>query len=137
VDRMYRSEKRLLDIFNAFAALAVLLSVLGLFGLALFTAERRTREIGIRKVLGASASSIVLMLSREFTRWVLAANLIAWPVAYIAMQRWLAGFAYRTPLRLAVFVLAGMLTLGIALLTVGYQSVRAAASDPVECLRYE
>lgn len=137
MDRMYRSEKWLLGIINAFAALAVLLSVMGLFGLVLFTAERRTREIGIRKVLGASASSIVLMLSREFARWVLVADLIAWPVAYIAMQRWLAGFAYRTPLRPAVFVLAGILTLGIALLTVGYQSIRAAASDPVECLRYE
>jgi putative ABC transport system permease protein len=103
--------------------LAVLLSVLGVFRMALFTAEYRTRKIGIRKVLGVSASSTVLM-SRDFTRWVLAANFFAWPVAYMAMQRWLSGFTYRTPLRLAVFVLAGVLTLGIALLTVGYQSIQ-------------
>jgi putative ABC transport system permease protein len=117
----------------------VFIGCLGLLGLAAYSAERRTKEIGIRKVLGASPPQIVMLLSNEFSRWVLAANLIAWPVAYLAMHFWLNGFAYRISLnhQLVFFVLAGASALGIALLTVGFQAVKAALADPVRALKYE
>ena len=102
-----------------------------------FTAEERTKEIGVRKVLGASSANILLLLSREFTKWVIAANLIAWPVAYYAMNRWMQNFAYRTNLGIWPFALAAVLALGIALLTVSAQSIRAALADPIKSLRYE
>ena len=104
---------------------------------ASFSTERRIKEIGIRRVLGASVPSVVALLSGEFTRWVLAANLIAWPAAYGIMHAWLGRFAYRTGPGILVFLLSGAAALLVALLTVSYQSVRAAASDPVDSLRYE
>ncbi|MCI0696538.1 ABC transporter permease [candidate division KSB1 bacterium] len=136
-NQMYRAEERLSRIFTTFAALAIFIACLGLFGLAAFTAERRTKEIGIRKVLGASVSRIVTLLSKDFAKLVLLANLIAWPIAWYAMNRWLQDFAYRVHLSWWVFALAGGLALLIALLTVSTQAIRAALANPVEALRYE
>jgi putative ABC transport system permease protein len=136
-DALYRSEDRLSRIFSYFSVLAVFIACLGLFGLASFTAEQRTKEIGIRKVLGASVSGIVVSLSREFTKWVLLANIIAWPVAYYFLYRWLHGFAYRITIGWDVFILAAVVSLVIAWLTVGYQAIRAAIANPADSLRYE
>ncbi len=136
-DRLYRAELRMGTLFGAFTILAVVIACLGLLGLASFMAERRTREIGIRKVLGATASSIVLLLSKEFVILVVAANLLAWPAAWYAMSRWLQNYAYHTTLNLLVFVGAALSALVIALLTVSFQALRAAVSDPVDSIRYE
>ncbi len=137
LDMLYRAEQRTGTLFRIFTLLAVVISCLGLFGLASYLAEHRTKEIGIRKVLGATVSRIVILLSQEFTRWVLVANVLAWPVAYYAMRRWLQGFAYRIPIPWWVFGVSALLALAIALLTVSYQSIRAAISDPVDALKYE
>jgi len=118
-------------------ALAVFIACLGIFGLAAYTIERLTKEIGIRKVLGASIAAIVFRLSKNFTRWVLLANLIAWPAAYIALNSWLQGFAYRTELTIWPFLTAGALVLMIALLTISRQTIKAAAANPVDTLKYE
>jgi len=136
-DRQYKADEKLQAIFSNFGVLAIFISCLGLSGLASFTAEQRTKEIGIRKALGASISGIIFLLSKEFTKWVLIANLIAWPVAYFAMNQWLQNFAYRINIELGTFILAGVLALIIALLTVGYQAVKAAKANPVDALRYE
>ena len=134
---LYASEGRMRDIFLIFSGLSIFVACLGLFGLAAFTAEERTKEIGVRKVLGASSANILLLLSREFTKWVIAANLIAWPVAYFVMNRWLQNFAYRTSPGIWPFLLSAVLALAIALLTVSAQSIRAALADPIDSLRYE
>jgi len=136
-DLIYQNETRMGKIFSYFSLLAIFISCLGLFGLSSFMAEQRTKEIGIRKVLGATVSGIAALLSKEFTKWVLAANVIAWPVAYFAMSQWLKGFAYRADISILAFILAGILALLIALLTVGYQALRAAVANPVDSLRYE
>jgi putative ABC transport system permease protein len=137
IDRLYASEKRTGKIFLAFAFIAIFISCLGLFGLASFTAEQRTKEIGIRKVLGASAGNIFTALTVNFAKWVLAANIIAWPFAYFAMHMWLQNFAYKTNIGLWIFVLTAGISLGIAILTVGYQTIRAALANPAESLRCE
>ncbi len=137
LDRLYRSEQRIGTLFRYFAILAVLISCLGLLGLASFMAEQRTKEIGIRKVLGATMSNIVLLLSREFTKGVIIANIIAWPIAYFALHKWLQSYAYKTNIALWSFISSGMLALLIALLTVSYQSVKAALANPADALRYE
>ena len=137
IDALYRSDRQFGRIFGVFSTLAIFLACLGLFGLAAFTAEQRTREFGIRKVLGASVSGLVLLLSREMTWLVLLANLIAWPAAYVAMNRWLQGFAYRVDLSVGPFLLGGILALLIALVTVGYHAVRSATTNPADTLRYE
>ncbi|MVM33909.1 FtsX-like permease family protein [Spirosoma sp. HMF4905] len=136
-DRMYRSEQRVGQVFVSFAALAILIACLGLFGLSAFTAERRTKEIGVRKVLGASTGSIVGLLSKDFLKLVLIAIGIASPVAWYAMNRWLQNFAYKIDIGWWIFVLAGLLTLAIALLTVSFQSIKAALVNPVKSLRSE
>ncbi len=136
-DSLYRSEKRVGTIFNLFTAQAIFISCLGLFGLASFLAEQRTKEIGIRKVLGASASKIIGLLTREFIRWVLVANLIAWPVAYFVMKKLLQIYVYRTAIGIETFILSGLIAVTIALLTVSYQAFRAARSNPADSLRYE
>jgi putative ABC transport system permease protein len=134
----YASEKRLSDILTSFSVLAIFIACLGLFGLASFTAEQRTREIGIRKVLGASANNIVLHLSKDFIKWVLVANVLAWPAAYLVMRDlWLSNFAYRTTPSLFTFLLAGAASILIALLTVSFQVIRAAVSNPADSLRHE
>jgi putative ABC transport system permease protein len=136
-ERIYRTEQRLGELFRYFTFLAIFISCLGLFGLASFMAEQRTKEIGIRKVLGATVSSVTLLLSKEYTKWLLLANIIAWPMAYFAMHKWLEGFAYRVGVSVFTFVLAGSLTLFIALLTVSYQAIKASVANPVEALRHE
>jgi ABC-type antimicrobial peptide transport system permease subunit len=137
LDDLYTSEKRIEKLFRYFSILSIFIACLGLFGLASFTAEQRTKEIGIRKALGASVSEIIFLLSKDFTKWVIVANIIAWPMAYYAMNRWLQNFAYRINIGIGTFTLAALLALVIALLTVGYQAVRAARVNPVEALRYE
>jgi ABC-type antimicrobial peptide transport system permease subunit len=136
-DRQYRDEQRLGQIFGVFAVLSIFVSCLGLFGLAAFISQQRTKEIGIRKTLGASVSSIIRLLSQEFVILVAIANAIAWPIAYLVMNRWLQDFAYRTSLKLTTFVIAGVCTMIIALLTTSYQAVKAAVSDPVKAIKYE
>ena len=136
-DRLYRSEQRMGQIFISFTLMAIFISCLGLFGLASFSADQRTKEIGIRKVLGASVSNVVFLLSRDFTKWVILANVVAWPVAYLVMNKWLQNFAYRIGLAVWMFVLAGIIALVIALLTVSTKAIKAAVADPVYSLRYE
>jgi putative ABC transport system permease protein len=136
-DSQYRAEERLSSLFSYFSLLAIFIACLGLFGLASFTSEQRTKEIGVRKALGASILGIVVLLSKEFSKWVLISNIIAWPVAYFLLQRWLQGFAYRTNLTLAAFLFATVLSFVIALFTVSFQAVRAALSNPSDSLRYE
>jgi len=136
-DQLYRSEENLQKIFTYFAFLSIFIGCLGLFGLASYSAERRIKEIGIRKVLGASTPGIAALLSREFTKWVLLANVIAWPVAYWAMSSWLQNFAYRAGISFGLFLLAGGVAFMIALFTVSYQAVKASLADPVEALKYE
>jgi putative ABC transport system permease protein len=136
-NKIYSSEIRLGKVFNLFALLAILISCLGLFGLASYSIEQRTKEIGIRRVLGASISGIVTMLSREFSKWVILANLFAWPVAGYFMYKWLDNFAYRITLSWLTFIGAAALTLAISLFTICYQAYKSARSNPVEALRYE
>ncbi|MBC7920233.1 MAG: ABC transporter permease [Ferruginibacter sp.] len=136
-NRLYRDDQRTGQLFNYFAAIAILISCLGLFGLATFTAEQRTKEIGIRKVLGASVRNIVAMLSKEFVALVVVAVVIAFPLAGWAMRAWLENYAYRVALGWPAFALAGLSALAIALLTVSYQAIRAAVANPVQSLRNE
>ena len=122
---------------SSFAALAILVACLGLFGLATFNAQRRTKEIGVRKVMGGSVWSIVVLLTNDFSRLVLLSNLIAWPVAYVAMSRWLENFAYRIDLTPMIFIGSGLIALCIAWVTVGGTAAKAASQKPVLALRYE
>ena len=136
-EQEYQSENKISRMFTAFTALGVIIACLGLLGLASYTAEQKTKEIGIRKVLGASTREIVLLLTREFIKWVAIANVIAWPVTYLVMSRWLTNFTYRIQIGLGVLLAAAALALIIALATVSVQSFRAAAADPVKALKYE
>jgi len=136
-NRYYRSEESLGRLYATLAFLAVFISCLGLAGLSSFTSEQRTKEIGIRKILGASVPNILVLLVSEFTKWVFFANIIAWPVAYFIMNKWLQGFAYRTNLNIWIFGLSASLAFLIAVFTVSYQSVKAAVTNPVNSLRYE
>jgi putative ABC transport system permease protein len=133
----YRGMERISKLVTAFAIIAILIACMGLFGLASFMTGQRSKEIGIRKVLGASIPGIAVLLSKEFVRCVLVANLVAWPVAYMAMKAWLENFAFRIRMDIGIFILAGMISLVIALLTVSYRSIRAAASNPIDELHYE
>jgi putative ABC transport system permease protein len=134
---VYLSVERIGSLLRCFTILAIVIACLGLFGLSAYIAEQRTKEIGIRKVLGATVPGVALLLSREFIKWVLIANLMAWPVAYFVMKGWLNNFAYRTRLGLDIFILSGLLAFAIALLTVSFQSIKAALTNPVDNLRYE
>ena len=136
-DRLYKSEERLRHVFLTFTFLGIFIACLGLFGLAAFTTEQRTKEIGIRKVLGASVPNILILLSKEFTKWVVLANVIAWPIAYFAMNSWLRNFAYRISIEWWMFILAAVLVLVVALCTVGFQAAKAALANPSDALRYE
>ena len=137
IKNWYQTENRVGKIFRNFTILTVFIACLGLFGLASFTAEQRTKEIGIRKILGAKVSGLVILLVKEFARWVLIANIIAWPVAYFVARSWLKRFAYRTELGLEIFIVSAAVALLIATFTVSYQAIRAATANPVESLRYE
>jgi putative ABC transport system permease protein len=134
---MYASEQRLNSMLVVFSGLAIFIACMGIFGLAAFTAEKRTKEIGIRKVLGASAQGIIGILFKGFTRWILIANLIAWPIAFYAMKRWLENYAFRVNLGFSVFLVSGGIVFLIACLTVSYQSIKAAVANPIDALRYE
>jgi putative ABC transport system permease protein len=133
----YRTEERLAEIFGIFTSLAIVISCLGLLGLASYTAELRTKEIGIRKVLGASVLNIVRKLTNEFIILVVVANIIAWPIAYYALNRWLEDFAYRINLSWHIFALSGVLALTVAATTIIFQACKAALANPVESLRHE
>ena len=137
LNKLYSMETNLGEVFQAFAFLSILISCLGLFGLSVYTAELKIKEIGIRKVLGASVSNITSLLSKEFILWVTIANIIAWPTAYYFMNRWLDGFAYRIDLGIGIFIIGGVLSLLIAFFTVSYQSIKAATANPVKSLRTE
>jgi putative ABC transport system permease protein len=137
LQRLYAGEQTMQNLFVVFTALSILVGCLGLFGLAAFTAETRTKEIGIRKTLGASSGSVTLLLSREFVKWILLANVVAWPAAYYLMNRWLQNFAYRTTIGPEVFVLSLLLILTVSLGTIIVQTLKAALANPVDSLRYE
>jgi len=137
IDRQYRNEQRVGDILTVFTLLTVIIAGLGLLGMASFIAEQRTKEIGIRKVLGASMIQIIGLLTREFGKWVLLANCIAWPIAYLIMNRYLDNFAYRIRIRLDIMITAGSAALLIAVIAVSVQAWRAASTNPVRSLKYE
>jgi putative ABC transport system permease protein len=137
VNSLYQNDERAGKIVSLFSFLAIFVSCLGLFGLAAFVAEQRTREIGIRKVLGASLANIMWHLTGQFIKWVIVANLIAWPVGYWLMSRWLQGFAFRTSLSIWIFLVSGLAALTIAVFTVSSQVFRAALANPADSLKYE
>ncbi|WP_448701251.1 ABC transporter permease [Mucilaginibacter sp. AW1-3] len=136
-DSLYRSDQTMGKVLTVFTALSVAVACMGLLGLAMFTAERRTKEIGIRKVLGASVQNVVAMLSREFVKLVLIASLLAFPVAWFAMNKWLQDFVYRTNISWWIFILASVLTMAITLVTISFQSIKAAIANPVKSLKSE
>lgn len=136
-NQMYQSENRVQDLMSAFSVIAIVIACLGLFGLSAFSAEKRQKEIGIRKILGASIPSILSLISKEFIYLILISFVISVPIAYIVMQQWLQEFTYRTEIGIYVFALAGIGTLLIALLTVSWQSIKAALMNPVNSLRSE
>jgi putative ABC transport system permease protein len=136
-DKTYRAEQRMGGLSVTFAILAILIACLGLFGLITFAAEQRTKEIGIRKVLGASVSDVSAMLSKDFLKLVVIALLIAFPVGWWAMNKWLQGFAYRITISWWIFIVAGATAVLIALATVSFQAIKAATANPVKSLRSE
>jgi ABC-type antimicrobial peptide transport system permease subunit len=136
-DHLYRAEERVQELTGYFTILAIFIAALGLYGLASYTALQRTKEIGVRKVLGASTPRLFLLLSREFAILALLASLLAWPAAYFIMSGWLENYAYHAPLSLTVFLIASGLALVVVFLSVSYQTIRAARANPVESLRYE
>jgi putative ABC transport system permease protein len=137
INGLYQNDNRAGRIVTLFSFLAIFVSCLGLFGLSAFITERRTKEIGVRKVLGARLPQIVWLLSGQFVKWVVVANLIAWPVGYWVMNRWLQGFAFRTGLSAPVFLASGLAVLTVAAVTVCSQAIKAARSNPAQSLKYE
>lgn len=137
ISDLYIAEERMGKIFNYFTVLAIFIACLGLFGMASFTTEQRTKEIGIRKAIGATVPNIVTLLSKEFTKLVLISNIIAWPLAYFVMSYWLQNFAYQTKIKLWIFLVSATATLLIAVITVSYQSLKAALANPADSLRHE
>ena len=133
----FKETERIRELISHFAGLAIFIACLGLFGLASFVAEQRTKEIGIRKVLGASTSGIVFMISREFTKMIVLANAIAWPVAYFVMRNWLQTFPYRENISVLIFIFSGIIVLFIGLATISFQSIKAGLANPVDSLKYE
>jgi putative ABC transport system permease protein len=134
---MYKAEERLASLIWIFTIMAILVGCMGLFGLASFSAEQRTKEIGIRKVLGASLFNIVGLLSKSFVRLVVISSLLAFPIAWWAMNKWLEDYTYRIEIGWWVFVVAGVAALLVALLTVSFQAIKAAVANPVKSLRTE
>ena len=134
---MYRSEDKLKTLLWIFTGIAIVVGCLGLFGLAAYTAERRKKEVGIRKVLGASTQSVTMLLSRDFIKLVIISLVIASPIAWYFMNEWLQDFAYRVSISWWIFLLAAVITLSIAFVTVSFQAIRAAIANPVKSLRTE
>jgi len=137
IDELYKNDQKVGKVINIATVLALFIACLGLFGMASFSAEQRTKEIGIRKVFGASIPSIFFLLSKQFSKWVIAANLVAWPVAYFVMSKWLSGFAFHTSLNILFFVFAAAVALMIAMISVSYQTLKAALANPIHSLRHE
>jgi putative ABC transport system permease protein len=137
IDNLYQNDNRAGRIVSVFSVLAIFVSCLGLFGLAAYVTEQRTKEVGVRKILGARLSSVVWLHTRQFVKWVAVGNLVAWPVGYWLMGRWLRGFAMRTSLDAGIFLLSGLAALVVAVVTVSYQVLRAATANPADALRYE
>jgi putative ABC transport system permease protein len=133
----YEADNRLAGIVRNFTIIAILISCLGLFGLATFSAEQRTKEIGVRKVLGASVGNVISLLSKEFLKLVFIAIVIASPVTWFVMNKWLQDFAYRTNISWLVFVITAVIAIGIAVLTISFQAIKAALANPVKSLRTE
>ena len=136
-DKLYKKDEQMAKAITLFSLIAIAIAALGILGLSIFMGERRIKEIGIRKINGAKISEVMALLNKDFVKWVVIAFVVACPIAYYAMQKWLENFAYKTALSWWIFALAGLLALGIALLTVSWQSWRAATRNPVEALRYE
>ena len=136
-DGLYKHEQQVSKIASIFSFLTIFIAALGLFGLASFIVEQRTKEIGIRKVLGASVPGIIKLLSKNFLILVFLANIIAWPAGYYIMTKWLENFAYRIDIELLFFISSGFLALLIAFMSVGFQSIKAATANPVDSLHYE
>ena len=134
---LYQADKNTFQLMGYLTFLSIFISSMGLFGLALFSIKSRTKEIGIRKVLGASTPRILILLVKDFTKWVLIANIIALPIAYFAVNKWLQDFAYRIEMNYWLFLLGGFIALLIALTTVSFQSVKAALANPVDSLKNE
>jgi putative ABC transport system permease protein len=137
LERLYAAEQKTNVVSIIFSSIAIFIACIGLFGLAAFVAEQRTKEIGIRKVLGATSRQIVLLLSREFVVWILISNILAWPVAWYVMNDWLDNFAFHTEMPLTYFLIAGAVTFLIASITVGFHAVKATRTNPVESMKYE
>ena len=134
---LYKNEERTNNVFTVFTLFALFVACLGLLGLSSFSAEQRIKEVGIRKVLGATISNVVVLLSKEFVLYIIAANLLAWPIAYWAMNNWLQSFVYRTDITIWVFVYSILLALAATLITVGYQALKAAVANPIDSIKYE
>jgi putative ABC transport system permease protein len=137
LNNQYKTEQMTGKLATLIAVLSIFISCLGLFGLASFYSQKRTKEIGIRKVLGASVGNVLFMLSKDFTKWILLANIIAAPLAWYAINAWLQNFAYRIEMKFITFFFAGSLVLAIAMLTIIFHVIKAATANPVEALRYE
>jgi putative ABC transport system permease protein len=137
VDKTYKAEQRLGQSFNIFTFIALSIACMGLIGLASFISEQKRKEIGIRKVLGADIKSIIVLLAREYVKCIAVAAVIAWPIGYFVMSRWLQNFVYRTSIGIEIFILSGLVAFVFALLTVSYQSIKAAVANPADSLRYE
>ena len=136
-DNLYQTEQLRGQVFGVFSVLAIFIACLGLLGLASFTAEQRTKEIGIRKVMGASVSGIIMMMTKEFITLVILASIIAWPIAYYVMDNWLQDFAYASSLSVWTFVLAAVGAVIITVVTVSFQATKAALTNPADALQYE
>jgi putative ABC transport system permease protein len=136
-NRQYENEQKFGDLFMSFSILAIIIGCLGLFGLSAFTTQQRTKEVGIRKVLGSSIPQIFLLLSKEYVWLIVASVAIASPLVYWVMDDWISNFAYQTSIGLAVFLVAGFAVLMVAIITISYQSLKAARTNPIESLRYE
>jgi len=137
LDNNYRTEQQAKTIFGYFSILAIFIACLGLFGLASFASEQRMKEIGVRKALGASIEGLTILLSKDFTKYVLIANIIAWPTAYFVITNWLNNFAYHIDISIMFFVIAALASFLIAILTVSYHAIRTSLMNPVDSLRYE
>ncbi len=134
---MYEADIRVGKIINTFTFLALFIACLGLFGLTAFVAEQRTKEIGMRKILGASIPGILVLMNKEFTKWVLIANLIAWPLAYYGMNKWLQSFVYRIEINWWIFLLAGGVAFFVSISTVSIQTIKTAIANPIDSLKNE
>ena len=137
LNKFYKSDKRLLNVLSIFSVIAICIACMGLFGLSIYTTRQRTKEIGIRKVLGASVVGVTALLSKDFLKLVFLASIIAFPIAWLLMNKWLQDFAYRVKISWWVFILAGIIALLIALITISFQSIKAAIANPVKSLRTE